>query len=202
MNDSKSDQVMLGFMVDRAEVGNYSLAVRFSELSYFIPVAFIKSIFPSLVRARENKEEYYKVLQKYMNWMFRFSLAIAIIMLFIPNELFIYILGDDMTDVGPSFKVLMFGAVFVYMGNLSHVWYIAEGYQKLSLVRTSTGFVLNVILNLILISYYGIIGAAIATVITKSYVVYFANLLNTKTYKMFNIQSKAMFNLFNWSNKY
>ena len=199
---SKSDQVMLGFMVDRAEVGNYSLAVRFSELSYFIPVAFIKSIFPSLVQARENKEEYYKVLQKYMNWMFRFSLAIAIIMLFIPNELFIYILGDDMIDVGPSFKVLMFGAVFVYMGNLSHVWYIAEGYQKLSLVRTSTGFVLNVILNLILISYYGIIGAAIATVITKSYVVYFANLLNRKTYKMFNIQSKAMFHLFNWSNKY
>ena len=134
--------------------------------------------------------------------MFRFSLAIAIIMLFIPNELFIYILGDDMIDVGPSFKVLMFGAVFVYMGNLSHVWYIAEGYQKLSLVRTSTGFVLNVILNLILISYYGIIGAAIATVITKSYVVYFANLLNRKTYKMFNIQSKAMFHLFNWSNKY
>ncbi|MGY8917833.1 MAG: hypothetical protein ACKVJ6_06125, partial [Flavobacteriales bacterium] len=176
--------------------GNYSLAVRFSELSYFIPVAFIKSIFPSLVQARENKEEYYKVLQKYMNWMFRFSLAIAIIMLFIPNELFIYILGDDMTDVGPSFKVLMFGAVFVYMGNLSHVWYIAEGYQKLSLVRTSTGFLLNVILNLILISYYGIIGAAIATLITKSYVVYFANLLNSKTYKMFNLQTKAMFNLF------
>ena len=199
---SKSDQVMLGFMVNKAEIGNYSLAVRFSELSYFIPVAFVKSIFPSLVEIREDKERYYRLLQKYMNWMFKFSLGVAIIMLFIPNELFIYILGDDMTDVGPSFKVLMFGAVFVYMGNLSHVWYIAEGYQKLALVRTSTGLVLNIILNLILISYYGIIGAAIATLITKSYVVYFANLLNSKTYKMFSLQSKAILNLFNWRNKY
>lgn len=193
---SKSDQVMLGFMVDKAQVGNYSLAVRFSELSYFIPVAFVKSIFPSLVEIREDREKYYKLFQKYMNWMFNVSLAIAIIMIFIPNELFIYILGEDMTEVSSSFKVLMFGAIFVYMGNLSHVWYISEGYQKLSLLRTSTGLVLNIILNLILISYYGIIGAAIATVITKSYVVYFANLLDKRTYKMFGLQSKAMFNLF------
>ena len=191
---SKCDQVMLGFMVDKSQVGNYSLAVRFSELSYFLPVAFVKSIFPSLVALREDKEKYYKLLQKYMNWMFRISLFIAILMLFIPNDLFIYILGQEMTDVGNSFKILMFGAVFVYMGNLSHYWYIAEGYQKLSLIRTSSGLVVNIILNIILISSYGIIGAAIATVVTKSYVVYFANLLNKKTYKMFNIQTKAIFN--------
>tara|TARA_A100001035_G_C27437923_1_gene344579 strand:- start:186 stop:578 length:393 start_codon:yes stop_codon:yes gene_type:complete len=126
--------------------------------------------------------------------MFRISLFIAILMLFIPNDLFIYILGQEMTDVGNSFKILMFGALFVYMGNLSHYWYIAEGYQKLSLIRTSSGLVVNIILNLILISSYGIIGAAIATVVTKSYVVYFANLLNKKTYKMFKIQTKAIFN--------
>ena len=80
---SKCDQVMLGFMVDKSQVGNYSLAVRFSELSYFLPVAFVKSIFPSLVALREDKEKYYKLLQKYMNWMFRISLFIAILMLFI-----------------------------------------------------------------------------------------------------------------------
>lgn len=191
---SKCDQVMLGFMVDQSQVGNYSLAVRFSELSYFLPVAFVKSIFPSLVALRENKEKYYKLIQKYMNWLFRISLCIAIIMLFVPNDFFIYILGKEMTEVGSSFKVLMFGAVFVYMGSLSHYWYIAEGYQKLSLIRTSSGLAINIILNLILISSYGIIGAAIATVITKSYVVYFANLLNKKTYKMFNIQTQAIFN--------
>ena len=187
---------MLGFMVDKAQLGNYSLAVRFSELSYFIPVAFVKSIFPSLVQARKNKEEYYKILQKYMNWMFKVSLAIAIIMLFIPNEIFIYILGADMTDVGPSFKVLMFGAIFVYMGNLSHVWYIAEGYQKLALIRTATGLALNICLNIILILNYGIIGAAFATVLVLIYTGYLSNLLNKRTYVIFNIQTKAIFNLF------
>ena len=196
---SKCDQVMLGFMVDKSQVGNYSLAVRFSELSYFLPVAFVKSIFPSLVALREDKEKYYKLLQKYMNWMFRISLFIAILMLFIPNDLFIYILGQEMTDVGNSFKILMFGALFVYMGNLSHYWYIAEGYQKLSLIRTSSGLIVNIILNLILISSYGIIGAAIATVVTKSYVVYFANLLNKKTHVMFSIQTKSFLYLFKWN---
>ena len=53
-----------------------------------------------------------------MNWMFRISLFIAILMLFVPNDLFIYILGQEMNDVGNSFKILMFGAVFVYMGLL------------------------------------------------------------------------------------
>lgn len=196
---SKCDQVMLGFMVDKSQVGNYSLAVRFSELSYFLPLALVKSIFPSLVALRDDKKKYYRLIQKYMNWMFKISFFIAIILLFVPNDFFIYILGQDMIDVGNSFKILMFGAIFVYMGNLSHYWYIAEGYQKLSLVRTSSGLLVNIILNLILISSYGIIGAAIATVVTKSYVVYFANLLSKKTYKMFNIQSKAMFNIFKLS---
>ena len=196
---SKCDQVMLGFLVDKSQLGNYSLAVRFSELSYFLPVAFVKSIFPSLVALREEKEKYYKLLQKYMNWMFRISLFIALIMLCIPNDFFIYILGQEMTDVGNSFKILMFGAVFVYMGNLSHYWYIAEGYQKLSLFRTSSGLVLNIILNLILIPFYGILGAAIATLITKSYVGYFANLFNKKTHVMFSIQTKSFFYLFKWN---
>lgn len=198
---SKCDLLMLGFMLDKSQVGNYSLAVRFSELSHFLPVAFVKSIFPSIVTNRLNYEKYYRLIQKYMNWMFRISLAIAILMLFIPENLFVFVLGEDMTSVSLPFKILMFGAVFVFMGNLSHMWYIAEGYQKLSLIRTSSGLILNILLNLIFISFYGIIGAAIATLLTKSYVVYFSNLLNNKTYKMFKIQTNAMLYLFNFVRK-
>ena len=50
--DSKCDQVMLGFMVDKSQVGNYSLAVMFSELSYFLPIL---CLFPLLsFKGKEN----------------------------------------------------------------------------------------------------------------------------------------------------
>lgn len=61
----KIDQVMLGNMASIEAVGNYSAAVRFSEIWYFIPMAVCSSVFPAILRAKQrSKSEYYTRLQQ------------------------------------------------------------------------------------------------------------------------------------------
>lgn len=50
----KIDQIMLGQMVNDEAVGIYSAAVKISEVWYFIPVAIVASVFPSLLETKKQ----------------------------------------------------------------------------------------------------------------------------------------------------
>ncbi|MCI0564024.1 MAG: flippase, partial [Nitrososphaera sp.] len=47
----KIDQIMIGEMIGGRAVGLYSAATRISEVWYFVPVAVVSSVFPTLLRS-------------------------------------------------------------------------------------------------------------------------------------------------------
>src|SRR3989442_528209 len=53
------DQVMLGEMKGAEAVGIYSAAVKLSEVWYFIPMAIVSSVFPSIIEAKKLSEKLY-----------------------------------------------------------------------------------------------------------------------------------------------
>jgi len=197
---AKLDQLMLGFMVSKAELGNYSIAVRFAEISFFIPIAYSKSLFPRILAFKEYKEKYVKMITEAMTLLFRIGFCISLIMFIIPDSFFPLVLGKDMINVSAPFKILIFSSITIYIGSLSYFWYLAEGYQNYVMYNTIYGLVLNIILNLILISFYGIIGAAIATLVAKLFANYFVHALRKDTREIFFIQTKSMLN-FKFLNK-
>ncbi len=191
---AKLDQLMLGFMVSKYELGNYSMAVRFAEISFFIPIAYSKSLFPKIVAFKEDKQKYNKMITKAMKLLFRISLCISLVMLIIPDSFFTYILGEDMVNVSIPFKILIFSSIMVYIGSLSYIWYLSEGYQNYIMYNTVYGLLFNIILNLILIHYYGIIGAAVATLLAKILANYIIHAFRKDTREIFYIQTKSIFN--------
>ncbi|MDY7015075.1 MAG: flippase, partial [Cyanobacteriota bacterium] len=76
------DQLMLGSMLgDRGEeaVGIYSSAVKIAVMWYFIPIAIVQSVFPSIVQAREIGQALYEQrIQKLFNLMVLLGYAVAI----------------------------------------------------------------------------------------------------------------------------
>jgi polysaccharide transporter, PST family len=55
----KIDQIMLGEMIGEKAVGIYSAATRISEIWYFIPMAIVSSVSPSIYAAKKISEEVY-----------------------------------------------------------------------------------------------------------------------------------------------
>ena len=64
-------------------------------------------------------------------------------------------------------KILVWSQLFSQIGVAKNIWIVCEKKSKHLIVFTICGAIGNVILNVLLIPFYGAVGAAVATVITQ-----------------------------------
>ena len=188
----KIDQIMLGQMQGDNEVGIYSAAVRVSELWYFIPTAIVSSVSPSIYAAKEKSERhYYKRIGQLLRLLTYISLAIAIPMTFLSENVILIMFKEEYIAAAPILAVHIWASVFVFMGVATLPWFIAEGLNHISLGKTLLGAILNIILNFLLIPEYGGLGAAIATISSQAAAAFFSNAVDKRTRKLFKIQLQS-----------
>lgn len=192
------DQIMLGQMVGEAAVGVYSVAVKISELWYFIPNAIINSVFPSIVQAKEAGDAvYYKRLQKIFNLLVTMSYIFAIATTFLAPYIINLLYGKQYAEAAGILTISIWAGVFVSLGLARETWLTTEGLMKFSAATTAVGAVVNILLNSLLIGRYGATGAAIATVIAQMFASYLAGAFYPQTWAIFVRQTKALF-LIGW----
>ncbi len=189
----RTDQIMLGEMIGDSAVGIYSATVRISEMWYLIPNTLVKSVFPKVVQAKEISQKiYYERLQQLFYSVAALSYSFAIPITFFSTQIMTLIYGDNYAAAGPVFSIHIWSGLFVSLGVARGPWLITEGLTKFSAASTATGAVINVVLNYFLIAKYGIIGAAIATVISQIVASYICHLFIPKTRIIFMQQTKAL----------
>jgi len=188
------DQIMLGQMLKDESVGIYSAAVRISEVWYFIPMAIAASVFPSIIEAKKQGEVlYYQRLQKLYNLMVVLALAVAIPMTFLSELVVTLLFGNAYVQAGSVLSIHIWAGIFVFLGVASGQWFLIENLQKIALYRTLLGATVNIGLNFLLIPMYGVIGAAIATVISQIAGAYVFDIMSFKTRTMFWMKTRALY---------
>ena len=170
----KIDQIMLAWMINEHEVGIYSVAVTLSEAWYFIPIAIVSSLFPALIKTKKiNFERYQHQLQKLYDFLFLIALVIAILVSLFANKIILTLYGEAYASSATVLVVHIWAGVFIFMRTLFSKWIIMEDFLILSLYTQGFGGVLNIILNLLFIPTYGVMGAAIATLLSYAGASYF-----------------------------
>ncbi len=188
------DQIMLKEMLGASAVGQYSVAVKISEIWYFIPVVISSSLFPAIIDAkRKGKEFYHKRLQQLYNFMSIIALSITIPIYIFSNKIIFLLFGENYLIASDVLQIHILSLLFVFWGQASGKWLITENYVKISMYRTIAGAVLNIILNIILIKYYNINGAAFATLFSYMLAGYIFDIFNKKTYIALKMKSKSLF---------
>jgi PST family polysaccharide transporter len=197
----KIDKIMIGQMLDDKEVGVYSVAVQISEAWYFIPTIIASSVFPSIIKTRGNDyKKYNKRFEKLFEIMVAISISIAIVMTFYSEFIIELLFGSEYANAGSVLAIHIWAGVFVFMGVASSKWFLAENLQKYSFYRTLCGGVVNIILNFLWIPIFGIIGSAVATVISQAVGSMFFNLTSSKIRPLFFMQLKALTGYRIWKN--
>jgi len=188
----KIDQVMIKSMLGDFEVGQYAAAVKLSEVWYFIPVIISSTLFPAILKAKAASAKLYEsrmqMLYDYLIWM---AISIAIPMTFLSGFIVNLLYGSEFSQAAPVLMIHIWTSVFVFMGVASSKWFVAEGLQIYSFYRTFSGAVMNIMLNVILIPMYGVLGAAVASLIAQVVSSYAFNALSVKARPVFVSQSKA-----------
>ena len=66
-----------------------------------------------------------------------------------------------------ALQLVVWYTTFSYLGSVRNIWILAEGQQKYLWIVNLSGASLNVLLNYVLIPYYGIMGASFASLVTQ-----------------------------------
>ena len=165
---AQTDKVMLNNITGNTEVGLYSAAISCITLVSFVFSAIIDSMRPHILSKKNtNTREYEKSVVCLYSIVFYLSMAYCLFC-FIFGEFIIQLLyGENFVLSVSILRLLAWYGIFNYIGGAQSVWFLAEGKQKYLTVMGTTGALLNVILNYILIPQYGCFGAAIATLVTS-----------------------------------
>lgn len=192
----KLDQVMIHEMLGNDAVGQYAAGVRLSTAWYFIPSVIASSFFPAIINAKKiDNALYYSRLQKMYNIMIWLAIFIAVPMTFFSDSLIILLYGDAYVEAGTILMIHIWAGIFVFANMVNNNWYMTENKQLYAMVYTSIGAVVNIVLNYIFILNFGIVGAAIATIISYFVASYLCLLCNIHTRQVFKMFSNS-FNLF------
>lgn len=163
------DQIMLNHLASAHEAGIFIAAVRVSELWYFVPLAIVQSVVPSLVNAREQSQSLYQShLQLLYDGLIWMAIMIGAVMTLFADEIAGLLYGPAYMGAGAILMIHAWTGVFAAYGAIKGRWEMIENMPKMSLYCTSAGAVTNIVANYLLIPKYGGIGAAAATLIAQT----------------------------------
>ena len=161
------DQVMIKNMLGNEQSGIYAVAVKLSEVWYFIPMIICTSLSPSIIKAFSiSKELFENRMKKLYFSMFWISFTIAAFTTTFSHLIIKILFGNSYLGSIPTLQIYVWAGIAVFLGVALGQYLLATNLTKISFYSTILGAVTNVILNIILIPKIGINGAAIATLIS------------------------------------
>lgn len=189
----KVDQVMLRWLADTQQVGQYAVAAQLSEVWYFIPTAIAASVFPKLINIHVDSQQLFSHrLQQLFDLLFMLGLVIAIVMTFASRWIVSMFFGADYYPSSEILIVHIWSGVFIFMRAALSKWILIKNAFVLSVVTQGLGAVTNIALNYYVIPLYGGLGAAWATLISYSMASFFSLFAFQRTRPVFWNMARAM----------
>ena len=190
----KIDQIMIGNMIDHNALGIYSAATRLSTAWYFLPMVIVTSLTPAIIKAKQQGSKiYYDRIQKLHDLLFIVAICIAIPTSIIGDTIVLYLFGSDYLGAGTVLVIHIWASIFVFLGVAGGRWYVAENLLVISFYRHLAGLIINITLNIYMIPKFGIVGAAISTLISYSFSSYIFDVINIRSRPLFIVKSKSLF---------
>jgi len=163
----KVDQVIIGLMLGNYEVGLYAVAVKVTEIWYFIPSIICSSLFPAIINAKlTDVKAYKKRLSNLYVLMFILSLIIAITITFLAKPIMTVLFGNNYLESVAILKIYIWSSVGLFLTVAVNQYLISENSVKTIFWFNFLSMIINIGLNIWLIPLIGLLGAAWATLIS------------------------------------
>lgn len=165
---AQTDKIMLKHMMDSAAVGYYAAAVTCANMFAFVFSAIIDSARPVIIEAKQSSNaEFEKKMTMLYSVIFYLALAVSCcITLFAP--LIIKILyGAEYNAAIAPLRLIVWYIAFSLFGSVRNIWILAEKKQQYLWRINICGAITNVILNAVVIPIWGVMGAALTSLVTQ-----------------------------------
>ncbi|MFT5708316.1 MAG: O-antigen/teichoic acid export membrane protein [Oceanospirillaceae bacterium] len=164
---TKIDQVMIYFILGDKSIGIYSASLRFIEPLLLIIVVFNEVAFPRLLYFQQvGKQEYRAFVRRLLLFNSCGALLIYIIVSLLAPAVIVYMLGDEFIIAAEIYPILALLIPVLSLVLFLDKYLQAENIHNLNRDRIVVSFIINIPLNYFLIGFYGLNGAAVATIVS------------------------------------
>lgn len=159
------DMAVIKYFMSAKEVGIYNSAYRLFHgiegLSYVISSYYAASVAGYLVR--ENKAALKHFFYRERLIIFSASLLLNVAVILFAKQLMVLLYGESYMSAVQIFRVLMSGCIFLY-ADVFYILYcnLMKKYSFIQGINIAQA-VLNLILDIVFIKWFGLIGPAVAT---------------------------------------
>lgn len=163
------DIVMLGWWRTAEEIGYYSASQRVVQILYTLPAILASSAFPAIARFIKQKEidRARNLNEKSISALYFIAVPLTIGGIILNASLIKFIFGQEYLPASASFQILIATLLIHFPGAILGNLIMAHNQQKQLVKYVIIGSASNVIFNVLLIPFFGISGAAIATLISQ-----------------------------------
>jgi len=163
-----ADTILLGYFMSEADVGIYRIAFQFTSVAAFTTLALNNTLYPrlSLWGAQSDLASAETALARAFTYALLLAVPVCVGGWILGDRLLFFLYGAAFTAGTPALFVLLAMQVAYVFMNLQTMSLNALDRPRDSFKVTAVASVVNVVLNLLLIPIFGIMGAALATLVT------------------------------------
>lgn len=164
------DTIMLGFITDYSEVGYYNNAIHVAKVLLALVTSFSAVSIPRFAYyvKEKNLTKANELFNRSLSLVSLFSFPLAFIIMCVAPVFVPWFFGASFTGAIVPLMILGFLNIAIGVSNITGLQVmIGIGMDKLFLKSILVGTIINFSLNLILIPYWGAIGASVASVVAE-----------------------------------
>lgn len=165
---SQSDRIMLKNMIDSDAVALYTASAVLAGALSMIPASLIEAFRPDIMEYKQKNENLYQTRFRQLYCIiFWASVAYGLFVTVFSKQIILITYGEKYRGAISSLALIVWYSAFSYFGAVNNMYMVAEGKNKWVEVTTLVGALGNLALNAILIPQMGIVGAALASLLTQ-----------------------------------
>ena len=165
------DSVMLGYLRETADVGQYAVAYRIPLALTALAGLWVQALYPHAAALFErDRDELRRQVGRFASMAIVLVLPLGVGATAVGHDLMPVLFGGAYDEAGTPFVLLVWAAALILVSvNFANVL-LAVGDDRRYALGVTLGAVLNVALNLVLIPEHGTTGAAVATIAAEALV--------------------------------
>lgn len=164
----QTDKIMLKSMMDNSAVALYNASLRLACALSMIPSSLVEAFRPEVMSLKFKDERMYlKRFRQLYAVVFWFSVAYGIFVMLFAKQIILVLYGEKYLGAVSSLSLIVWYSAFSYFGAINNMYMVAEYKAKWVQITTLSGALCNIVLNFALIPVCGIIGAALASLLTQ-----------------------------------
>lgn len=166
---AQTDKIMITLMLGDEYTGYYATAVAWAGMTNFIFAAIIDSARPAIFESQKSGscEAFEKNVKRLYSVIIYLSLVQCVGITLLAKPIISVLYQGNYNPAIPALQVIVWYTTFSYLGSVRNIWILAEQKQKYLWMINLSGAVANVVLNAVLIPFFGIVGAAAASLVTQ-----------------------------------